>query len=387
MDKTIKLLIADDVDDTRDLIKTLLSFEDRIEVIGEACNGEEAIELAVKLRPDIVLMDINMPVKDGLKATESISIKAPEVSVIIMSVQKEQEYLKKAMLSGAKEYIIKPFELNTSVHTIIDTYEKELERKKYIKKVSTNGNSRKKCTTVSFFSTKGGCGKSTLAVNTALSVAKQTGEKVVILDTDLQFGDVSAMLDLTPKKTIVDLIDEIAELDSDIIEDYLIDYDYSIKVLCAPIKPEHAEYIDSEMMSKIIEVLKSNYSYLIIDTPTNYEDTTLSALDASDIIYTITTMDLLSIKNVKLGLDVMESLNYSHDKVKIIVNKATQTYGIKFRDIKGVFNKEIDYLIPEDSKSIITSINNGYPFMKHRKGNKLFKSIKMLTDDISSIYN
>lgn len=382
MDKKIKIIIADDVEETRKLVKTLLSFDDRIDVIGEACNGKEAIDLSVSLKPDIVLMDINMPVIDGLKATESISIKAPKVVVIIMSVQKEQEYLRKAMLSGAKEYIIKPFDLNTSVNTIIEAYNKEQERKKYISINTSDKQQKKEAKIVSFFSTKGGSGKTTIAVNTAISIAKQTGKKVALLDLDLQFGDVSAMLDINPKNSLDNLIEEISNLDREILDEYMINYNSIFKVLCAPKKPEYAEYINSTHIENILKILKEEYDYIVIDTPTNFSDTTLVALDNSDYIYLVTTMDLLSIKNVKLGFEVMDSLNYSDDKVKLVINKANQNYGIKYKDLVEVFEKDVNITIPEDNKTIINSINKGYPFMRHRKINKIYKSIKNLASII-----
>jgi pilus assembly protein CpaE len=123
MEGKIGVVIVDDIKETRSNIKTLLQFDSRIEILGEGENGDEAIFLADKYAPDIILMDINMPVKDGIKATEEISVAFPEVCVIIISVQGEQEYLRKAMAAGAREFITKPFSGDDLVNTIIKTFE------------------------------------------------------------------------------------------------------------------------------------------------------------------------------------------------------------------------------------------------------------------------
>lgn len=382
MSYKIKILIADDVEETRELVKTLFTFEPRFEVIGEAADGKEAVELALKLKPDIVLMDINMPKVNGLKATEEISMKDPDIIVIIMSVQKEREYLKKAMLCGAKEYIIKPFDLDTAINTIIGAYDKERERRDYINRTSLLDDNKKEPKVITVFSTKGGVGKTTIAVNTAISIAKETGDKVAIIDLDLQFGDIAVMLDIAPTKTIVDLIEDISNINSDILKEYTTQYLQGIDILPAPIKPEYAEYVNSSHIEKIIGIMKKEYQYIVIDTPTSFDDVTLSALDISDKILFVSNMDLVSIKNVRLGLDVMDSLNYSDQKVKLVINKGNQRYGIKFKDLQEAFKKEINAVIPEDNKTIITSINKGYPFMRHRKNGKIYKSIKGLASKI-----
>ncbi|MTI68390.1 MAG: MinD/ParA family protein [Firmicutes bacterium] len=378
MAEKIRVLIADDVDDTINLIETLLSFDESIEIIGKASNGDEAIDLAFELVPDIILMDINMPGKNGLKTTDIITKKLPEVIVIMMSVQSETEYLKKAMISGAKEYIVKPFNIDTLTNTIHSAYNKEQDRKNYFKKVSSDKNTTKKPRVLSVFSTKGGVGKTTIAINTAISIKRQTEDKVVVMDLDLEFGDASLMFDITPTKTITDLIEDISDLNIDILEEYLMEDSSGVKLLSAPIKPEYADYINPEHIKIIIKVLKEKYKYIIIDTPTNFEEVTLTALDISDKLFFISTMDIPSVKNMKLGLQVMDSLNYSDEKVKILVNNATQKFGIKYKELIETLERDVTKFIPEDKKTVVTSINKGHPFMRKRRNNKIFKGLEEL---------
>lgn len=384
MSQKIRILVVDDVEETINLISDMLSFEKRIEIVGQASNGKEAINLVDKLKPDVVLMDINMPVMDGLRATEIITRDHPQSIVIIMSVQGEVEYLKKAMLYGAKEYVVKPFNLDDIINTIITVYEEEKKRQKHIKQKKSEGKEKNKAKTITLFGTKGGVGKTTIALNTAISIAKKTGEKVAIIDLDLQFGDISLLSNINPRKTIVDVLEDLSNFDEEVLDEYMNEYIAGIKILSSPIKPEQAEYIMAEHLEKILDILKQEYQYIVIDTSTNFDDVTLTALDKSDVILLVSTMDLHSIKNVKLGLEIMESLNYSEKKVKLVINKATQKYGIKYQDLIDALDKEVSILVPYDNKTVITSINKGYPFMRHRKNGKIYKSIKKLTNAIIS---
>jgi len=193
----IKILIADDILETRNVIKKILNLENNFfEIVGEASNGEEVIKLIPNINPDIVLMDINMPVLNGLEATEKITALFPAVTVIIMSVQAESEYLKKAMFYGAKEYIIKPFNYDVLVNTITSTYEK-------YKNKGVNGTFENElliAKTITFFSSKGGVGKSVLALNSAVTLSREYHKKTLLIDLDLQFGDISMLVNQYAKK-------------------------------------------------------------------------------------------------------------------------------------------------------------------------------------------
>jgi pilus assembly protein CpaE len=378
----ITVVVVDDAEETRSSIKTLLSFEKKIEVIGEAENGEEALLFVKEARPDIVLMDINMPVMDGIKATEEITLAVPESTVIIMSIQGDQEYLKKAMSAGARDFLNKPFSNEDLVKSILKTYEIESKRRevssapKYEEEIITK--------VITVFSTKGGVGKTTIASNLAVSLARITKRKVALVDLDLQFGDISIMLNVSVKNTISDLIKEINLLDEELMDDYLVSHFSGVRVLPAPIKPEYAEYITASHVEKIIKILKRNYHYIVIDTSASFHETVLTSLDISDRILMISTLDLPTIKNIKAGLDVMESLHYPSSKVNVVLNKASEQFGIKFKDFENTIKHPIWSIIPEDSQTVITSANKGFPFVMTRAETKVSRAIYSMANEIIS---
>lgn len=381
MENKITVIIVDDIQETRNNIRTLLQFDSRIEVIGEAENGQEAVDLAGKLTPDVMLMDVNMPVKDGIKATEEISVSQPETSVIIVSVQGEQEYLRKAMAAGARDFITKPFSGDDLINTIIRVYELEQKRKE---KASPKTHEEVKTNIITVFSTKGGVGKTTIATNVAVALAREKKAKVAILDLDLLFGNVGVFLNVPMKNTIVDLVKEANDFDAKLVEEYMATHYSGVKILLAPLKPEYAEFITSVHIEKIIKCLKDNYHYIIIDTPNNLNEVTLTSLDLADKILFVTSLDLPTIKNTKDGLEVMESLHYSKGKLNVIVNKANEQFGIKNKDFEDTVKYPIWAEVPDDAPTVVTSINKGFPFVLTRAEAKVAKSILDIVEGLTT---
>lgn len=374
----IKVLIVDDSEQTRENIQAIFDLEKEIEVAGNASNGRQAVELAKQLKPDIILMDINMPEMDGIKATEAITESGLESPIIMMSIQGEKEYIKKAMTAGAREYIMKPFGVKELTDTIKRVYQVEQNKKK--KSMKTLETEKIDTKIISVFSTKGGVGKTTIATNLAVATANATRKKVVLLDFDLQFGDVAICLNLYVKNTITELVSDLNNIEQEpyLIEEYLLAHYSGIKVLAAPLKPENAEYVTAEHIKRIIEILRGKYDYIIIDTPQGFNDVVITTLDLSDSIIYVSTLDLPSIKNTKNGLEIMKSLNYSTEKVKIIINKSNESFGIKINDFKKALNVDISEIIPEDLSAVTVSVNNGHPLVSHRKSSIVSKRINRL---------
>ena len=354
-------MIVDDITEIRDNLSKLLSLEDEIEVVGTASNGVEAIERALNLRPDIILMDINMPVMDGIRATETLALELPQSGIIILSVQSEQEYLRKAMSAGAREYLTKPPSNDELVSTIKRVYEIESKFKQNYTPPPSVEVAQGKIITV--FSTKGGVGKSTIAVNLTTAIAQLTQKKCVIIDLDLQFGDMAMMLDLIPRRTISDLVSENDFSDPKLIENYLLSHPNGVKIMPAPLRPEYAENIKAKHIEGVFKSLRQNFDYLIVDTSRSFDDVTLSALDLSDLILIITTLDVLTIKNVKIGLEAMAALHYESSRLKLLLNRASMEMGVSRSDLEQSLNFPVSYALPNDFKTTVLAANRGIPFV------------------------
>lgn len=376
---SIRLLIADDIEETRSLLRQVLELEDEtFEVVGEASDGEEAVSLFNKLKPDVVLMDINMPRKNGLEATEEIVSLDPDANVIIMSVQNDTEYLRTAMSAGAKGYILKPINHEEVSDLIKKTHQKSLNRPKYA--VEEKKNAR----VISYYSFKGGVGKSLLALNSSAILSKKLKKKVLLIDLDLHFGDISLLTNKHTEKNILDLVDDEMGDSFENMSSYFNSYCDNLDILYAPLSPEGADYVSKDAIKRIIEASKEHYDYIVFDTGVNFHEHTLFALDISDIIYFVSSMEMTSIKNSKLGLGVMKSLNYNDDKVQIIINFTSEKYGISKKDIEKVFDKEVALYLVEELKAIRFSVNRGQALALDPKGKstKFFKGLLKLCKEM-----
>ncbi len=383
MENKIKIVVADDSEQTRENIAAIFNFDKDIVIVGEAKNGAEAIDVVKEKKPNIILMDINMPVMDGIKATQTLTEEGVEASIIIMSIQGEGEYIKRAMSAGARDYVVKPFGVKELVDTVRHVYEMDMSKKR---RIGGTSSSKVDSRIISIFSTKGGVGKTTVATNLAVSLSNLTGKKVALLDFDLQFGDVAICLNLYVKNSMTELVKDFANIEQDnsLLEEYLLAHYSGVRVLAAPTRPENAEYVTADHIKKTVEFLKGRYDYIIIDTSHGFNDTVITALDMSDLIIYISTLDLPSIKNTKNGLEVMKSLNYPNEKVKLVINKSNESFGINHSDFESTLGVDIWAMIPDDLASVTISVNNGHPLVSHRKSSPVSKKIHKLAQNIIS---
>lgn len=378
----ITVLIADDIAATREDIKRLLYFEEDIEVVGEAGDGEEAVILASELKPDVVLMDVNMPRVDGIEATERISVNVPQCAIIIISIQGEQVYLRRAMAAGARDYLVKPFSAQDLAKAIYRVSESQRKRNIFLSPslsaVSTSSIRAKKGTIISFFCTKGGVGKTTLACNTAVALAQDYKKKVVLVDLDLSSGDVAVMLNLNPKNTIADMVQEQDTLDSPLVESFLVQHLSGLKVLPAPLSPEHAELVKAEHIQQLLKILKDNYECVIIDTAPVYTDINLNVLEASDRILLPLNQDLTTLKHVKKAQEILAALNYD-SKIRTVLSQHSSE-GLKIKELQKNLGISLSAIVPEDFKTVRNAINKGVPFVMNQQHTKVAQSIGKLIE-------
>lgn len=392
----IKVLIVDDIADTRDNLSKLLLFERDIEVISTAASGPEAIEQSHKLGPDVVLMDINMPEMDGIKAAEILSGELPGLGIIMMSVQGEQDYLRRAMLAGAREFLIKPFSGDDLVRSIRHVYRLEASKRALTsanqarvggtmmlngQPVGNDGPVNGKIMTV--VSPKGGVGRTTIATNLAVALKLSTQKKVALVDGSLYFGDVGVMLNLLSNKTVVDAVEHIDDLDADLLNDIMATHSSGVKVLLAPPQPEMAELVTAEHMRRILVELSNNFDYVVVDTWPSFAETVLSAMDLADDILLIMTLEMSTIKDIKLYLEVVEKLDYPAEKVKLVLNSAGSTNGIKVEAVEETLRHKVLVGLSDDSPTMRTAINQGVPLIisarEHPFSRDVYRLARLLT--------
>ena len=362
----IRVLIVDDILETRDHLAKLLGFEPDVEVIGAASSGAEAIAQAAKLLPDVILMDINMPDMDGITATERLSSQVPTAGVVMMSVQGEADYLRRSMLAGAREFLVKPFSSDELTASIRQVYSREKQEagRAVVTAAARNAESAELGTVVAIFSPKGGVGRTTIAVNLAVVAATELNKKVVLVDGSFQFGDVAVLLNLNPKdKSMFELVSNLeAGGDTDAVDTYTVTHSSGIRVILAPPSPEMADAITSAGVKRVVEALRQRYELVVIDCAAWFNDTTLGILDLADIVLVVLTLEITSIKNIRLFLEVAEKLGYE-DRIRLVLNRADTTLGIRVADVEHSIGRKVDYTIVSDGRAVVYALNRGVPFV------------------------
>ena len=394
----IRVLVVDDIPETRDHLTKLLGFESDIDVVGSAASGREALEMATRLSPDVVLMDINMPDMDGIAATEQLGAAAPAAAVVMMSVQGEADYLRRSMLAGAREFLVKPFssdELTASIRQV-SARERDKQSRMAVTAVAAAGgpatpNARsgepgEPGLIVAVFSPKGGVGRTTIAVNLAVAAATELGKKVVIMDGSFQFGDVGVLLNLNPKsKSIADLIPELDAGELDSIDTFLVNHTAGIRVLLAPPSPETAEMITAAGVKKVLERLRADHDLVVVDCTSYFNDTTLAILDAADVILTMLSLEITSVKNMRLFLEVAEQLGYESGKVRLVLNRADSALGIRVADVEHSIGRKVDETIVSDGRSVVYALNRGVPFFLSNREAQVSQDILRLARSVVGV--
>ncbi len=386
----IRVLIVDDIAETRENIRKLLQFENDVEVIGVARTGREAIEAAKEVQPDVVLMDINMPDMDGITATDIIRKTNSCTQIVILSVQGDPNYMRRAMLAGARDFLTKPPSVDELTSAIRRAGRMAHEEK--AKAVATTAQapvagspvasgipaSLGKIITV--YSPKGGTGSTTVAINLAVTLHNDE-TPVVVVDGNLQYGDVAVFLNEQSKRSILDLAPRADELDPEIIEEVLANHAASgLKLLASPPRPEYAENVSGDQFGKVIEYLTRLFTYVIIDASSGLTDITLAAMDISDAIVLITTQDIPAIKNARLFIDLVDVLKIDRSRVLFIMNRFDKRIGITPEKVGESFKHEIVAVIPVDERTVIPSVNRGIPFMLGNRSTPLAKSYLTLAE-------
>ena len=392
MTDSIRVLVVDDIAETRDHIAKLLSFEPDMELVGAAAGGAEALDVATQVQPDVVLMDVNMPGMDGIETSERLARTAPEAAIVMMSVQNEADYLRRAMLAGAREFLVKPFtsdELFGSVRQVASRQrENRLHRIPVGPGIGPDGASRpeRRGHVVAVFAPKGGVGRSTLAANLAIAAATDLRQSVALVDANFQFGDLGLLLNVNPNNTssIADVLAELAEGHADAVDTALIAHQSGVKVLLPPPSPEMAELITADHMRRILARLRQRHELVVVDTISQLHDPTLTTLDAADVILTVLTFDLASIKNTRIFLGVAERLGYAEDKVKVVLNKADSTNGITLADLEGSIGRKVDFTVGSDARAAIHAMNHGVPFAAGNGGAQISRDIIAIARAVSS---
>lgn len=367
----IKVLIVDDIPDTRENIRKLLQFDVSIDVIDIASSGREGIQKAISLKPHVVLMDINMPDVDGITATEEIREKDPTTQVVILSVQNETDYMRRAMFAGVRGFLPKPPNIDELTNVIHKAGEISIEERRKVE-VQTDALQQfgmtgrlmgEKANVVTIYGAKGGVGRSSVAANLAITLNEEPHD-VLLIDLNMIYGDIPFLFKEQTKNNITNLADQSSTLDEDMIKGVIIENAKTgVDILAAPVRQENAEEMSPQQLAEIIEYLSYDYKTIVIDTEAVVTDYILTVFDMSDLVVLLTTQDIPCIKNTRLFLDLTTALGIDRNLFSLVMNKYDRRRNISPDRVAANFKMNMVAVLPMDEKTVLPSIDRGEPYM------------------------
>ena len=376
MAATKVLVVDDDLNIQRVLVFTLK--QEGFEVVV-ASDGEAGVEMAHEAEPDLILMDVAMPKLDGYAATKQIRSGergGKRVPIIMLTSEADVGERVKGLRAGADDDIVKPFhplELIARIRALL---------------ARTGGTATaagaehptlgRLCL---FYGAKGGVGTTTIAINSGIALTAELKRKTLLVDANLQFGDLRVFLDLALETaSIVNAMSE-SDLDGELFKKLVVHHHSGLDLLLAPTSPESADIVmerqrtDPALLTNLLNIARRQYDYTILDMAKSIDDFNLQLFDEADVIFVVMTADLSCLKNVQLVLKTMDNLGYQRSKLQLVLNRSNAYTGINVKNAESVLGRKIDYQIINEYRGAISALNSGEPFMFSRPDGPLGRSV------------
>lgn len=345
-----KVIIMDRDETSRVILKDYLSEIEGVQLAAEFVEYDMAFDYAAK-NECIAVIDISDNELKAIEVISELNKVNKSAKIVAISNKTSTETIIKTMRAGAKEFITKPITKTQFSDTVRELSNSPL--------TNSGDNS---CKIISTFSNKGGIGKTSIAVNLAVEIAEMTKEKTALLDLNLQLGDVSTFLDLTPSFDVCYVVNNLANIDDTNITNALTRYkNTSLYVIADPINIEQSKEITAEQIKALIFELKKTFSYIIIDVGTNIDAKTTTALDMSDVILLTAIVNLPAVRNIQRCMNLFKKLNYPQEKIKLVLNRYMENEEIKTSDIEEAVHGKVFWKIPNNYLTMMSAINKGVP--------------------------
>jgi pilus assembly protein CpaE len=363
------LLVVEPGVDADNVQDSLPSGED-FSVVGIATSGEDALNWLRHGIADLLLVACAGYSDRALLLLDAVGRQNPDLSVMVLGHGSPNGFLKRAFEAGADDIVMLPAtpeQIDFEIHKL-------MVRRQGAESPVAAENSRLVC----ILGPKGGTGKTLSSTNLAVSLA-QRGQRVALIDLDLQFGDVALCLGLPPEKTVYDLAQSPGALDWDKLQAFLAVHSSGVQTLIAPRRPDQASAVGAELLREIYSILRANFDWVVVDTPPGFTAEVITSIDNSTEIVMVGMLDSLSLKNTKLGLETLELMKYDPDRVYLLLNRAHSRVGISQSDVEAVLGRTPDVFIPSD-REIPRTVTEGIPIVVARPQSEPAEAFGRLAD-------
>jgi pilus assembly protein CpaE len=359
-----------------------------------ACEGFDKLRESLSNHPEIELVGASAHVSDGaaalagghldavLHATRSASLPADELAairehtrapVLIVGSSGSSRMLEEALEAEVADVLLLP----QLVENVVFAIRKATHTTRHAPTAS--GGRRGKIVTV--FSPKGGTGKTVTATNLASSLAKHEGRRTLLLDLDLQFGDAAIMLGIEPEKTIYDLVVAPGELDSEKLAGYTTKHPCGLDLLPAPLRPEDAELVTEAKLGRLLEVARESYDCIVVDTSPFFHGPMLATLDRTDELLLLCSLDVPTLKNLRLALQTLDLLSFPKQRIRIVLNRANTKVGMKQNEVESALGMKVRFEIPSD-RAVPLAVNRGKPVVLDEEGADVSRAIRGMAKNL-----
>lgn len=351
-------------------------------VVGEAGYGIEAVSLAKTSEPDVVVIAIEEPTIRALQTVEALADLLPHSAIIGYSSIRENAAMRKAMLAGVNDYIVAPVkeeELVTSIYTVLAQEER--------RKARASGEADEPIaagSVITVFGAKGGIGKTTIATNLATAMVQKTNQSVVLVDLDTRFGDVGILMDIPVERSIADLAIPEEEISREMVQECLYQHNSGVYILPAPIRPTDWRNVHAGHIERIVQVLTQTYDYVVLDTPGTFNDIVARSLELASMVVLVATVDMASLKDTLLAIDMLRSWNFPQEKIKLVINSTNEASNVQPQEVKRMLGRDVFWSIPYD-RNISTATQLGMPVVVAKPQSRASESIVEMAYALSGV--
>ncbi len=370
------LLVVDKDDDFVSAAKEL--FEGRLPV---ARSIEEASHTAESGDLRMLLLGPSFSNDDSMEQIRSLHNQDPGLILMMVAETVTADLLRGAMRAGVSDVIEAPLD-ESKIEAAIEQFAHDVLKRRSAAKPVTEQVRAEKGAIVTVTSAKGGSGKTVVATNVALLLNRIPGKKVVLVDADLQFGDVCLLLQLEPRFTMVNAAHELHHLDSEMLDSLLTEHPTGLKVLAAPLEPAFADDITTAGLMQMLDLLQENYDYVVVDTASMLDELILSLIEKADHVLMVVDMDLPSVKNAKLALETLRLLKFSTQNVQLVMNRSNSKAKLDNKEIESALKMEISASVPSDA-AVPNSVNEGRPIVEADPKGKVAKGFESVAELIA----
>jgi pilus assembly protein CpaE len=366
---SISTIVISEDSRTADLLKLYIDEFEKFSFLAGTSDFSKAYDAIRELGKALVIVDISQYQEQGLNFVSKISSEFPECRVVALSDKPDVDLVIRAMRVGACDFFAMPL-IKKNFFEILDKIYNDF----------TNAKPKKsKCRVISVYSNKGGVGKTSIATNLALELAKMTKENVALIDLNFQLGDVTTFLDLKPSFNISYMLQNLDKINEDFLLSTLEKYkDTSLYVLADPPYFKQVDDIVSKNISKLFEILRDTFSYVVVDTSSGFDSKAMTVLENSDLVFFVTIVNLPALRNCQRCLELFEKMGFNQDKIQILINRYMENDEINAEDVEDVLGKRIYWKVPNNYFSMMSAINKGIPVSEVNPDSNVALSYKHL---------